>query len=218
MDPRLPFIHPSYALEQQLAEDNQRLEFLGDALLGFVIGDYLHGHYPLAKEGALTKLRANLVRRETLAGLARKLKLEEKILLGQGERKSGGAQKDSILADTFEAYLAWHYLEHGLRKARKFILECYRDELHALRDEPLEMDDPKSRLQEHCQVRCGAVPEYRLNGVSGPDHDRIFLMEVWLKGRRLGEGSGKSKKAAQQEAAEDALGRIRQSDRSDGSD
>jgi ribonuclease-3 len=208
MDPRLPFIHPSFALEQKLAEDNQRLEFLGDALLDFVIAEYLHSRYPLAKEGILTKLRASLVRKDALAELARQARLEEKILLGEGERRSGGAGKDSILADAFEAHLAWLFLEHGFRRARKFILECYKERFKALQDRPMEMDDPKSRLQEHCQLVSGEVPTYRAAGAAGPAHVREFRTEVWLGDRRLGEGTGRSKKASQQAAAENALLRL----------
>jgi len=208
MDSRLPFIHPSYALEQKLAEDNQRLEFLGDALLGFVIAEHLHEHYPLAKEGILTKLRASLVRRDTLAELARRMGFEEKVLLGEGERRSGGERKDSILADAFEAYVAWVYLEHGMRKARRMILECFSDRLKALQESPMEVDDPKSRLQEHCQAAFGQVPVYRLAGTEGPDHAREFRMEVLIGDRLLGTGAGGTKKTAQQAAALEAIERL----------
>jgi len=208
MDSKLPFIHPSYAHEQRLAEDNQRLEFLGDAVLGLLVAELLVEAFPLAREGTLTKLKAQLVRKEALASAARRLEFGRKILLGEGERKSGGAERDSNLADAFEAWLGWMWLEEGPKAARARVRECFCEALEALRDDPETLEDPKSLLQAICQERGLGLPEYRCTGEEGPDHAPIFRIRVWIRDRQAGEGAGPSKKAAEQAAAREALNQI----------
>ena len=208
MDPRLPFIHPSYAHEQHLAEDNQRLEFLGDAVLGLLVAEMLHEAFPLAREGTLTKLKIGLVRKETLAAAARRLDFGARLLLGQGERRSGGADRESNLADAFEAWLGWVWLEEGLRSARSRVRDCLRAELEALRGDPEALEEPKSRLQTLCQDSGLGLPEYRPAGEEGPDHAPQFRVRVYLGGRYAGEGSGPTKKTAEQAAARAALEKL----------
>lgn len=205
MDPRLPFIHPSYAHEQHLAEDNQRLEFLGDAVLGALVAEMLHEAFPLAREGTLTKLKIGLVRRETLAAAARRMGFGRKLLLGEGERRSGGADRDGNLADAFEAWLGWVWLEEGPKAARMRVRECFAGEVEALRAEPELLEDPKSLLQAWCQEQGLGLPEYRAASGEGPDHAPRFRVRVLVDGRPAGEGSGASKKAAEQAAAREAL-------------
>lgn len=208
MDPKLPFIHPSYAHEQQLAEDNQRLEFLGDAVLGLLASEMLYETFPLAREGTLTKLKVGLVRKETLAAAARRLGFGRKLLLGEGERRSGGAERDSNLADAFEAWLGWMWVEEGPKAARAKVRECLAGEMEALRDDPEALEDPKSLLQAACQERGLGLPEYRTTGEEGSDHARSFRVRVWIQDRQVGEGAGASKKAAEQAAAREALDQI----------
>ncbi len=205
MDPRLPFIHPSYAHEQRLAEDNQRLEFLGDAVLGLLAAEMVYEAFPLAREGILTKMKAHLVRKEALAAAARRLEIGRKLLLGEGERRRGGAERDSNLADAFEAWLGWMWLEEGPRAARSRVREWFSPDLEALRTDPDVVEDPKSLLQVRCQEEGLGLPEYRSVGAEGPDHAVQFRVRVLIGGRPAGEGVGPSKKAAEQAAAREAL-------------
>lgn len=187
---------------------NERLEFLGDAVLGMVIADILFERLPQAPEGDLTRLRAALVNRSSLAELARASGMEGALNLGQGERKSGGYRRESILADALEALIGAIYRDVGFAAAREFVLELYGSRLAGLPSAE-SLKDPKTRLQEFLQGRGRALPEYRVLGISGPDHAREFTVEVWLPSENWSQrGSGSSRRGAEQGAAEMALNRL----------
>ncbi len=186
-------------------ENNERLEFLGDALLNFVIAEALFNLFPHLREGKLTRLRANLVRGETLAELARELELGEHLLLGEGELKSGGFRRTSILADAMEAIIGAIYLDGGMAACRERILTWFDVRLSTLSAEP-HTKDPKTMLQEYMQQNRKPLPLYRVIESSGESHDREFLVECSIEGR--GEpttGKGSSKKVAEKQAAEKML-------------
>ena len=184
---------------------NERLEFLGDAVLNFVVAAALFERHPQADEGRMSRLRASLVKGEMLAELARELELGEVLLLGSGELKSGGWRRDSILADTLEAIIGAIYLDSGNEAARRFILEHYGDRLD--RDHSLQqLKDPKTRLQEYLQGRGKPLPEYRIIEVSGEAHEQLFTVECLVEGidAPLRE-SGASRRKAEQAAAQRAI-------------
>jgi ribonuclease III len=184
---------------------NERLEFLGDAVLGLVIADTLYDRLPEAPEGDLTRLRAALVNREALAQLARAAGLEGSLTLGEGERKTGGQRRESILADALEALIGASFQVAGFEAARDFVLRLYEERLSDLPSAE-SLKDPKTRLQEFLQGRGEALPDYRVLEVSGPDHRREFLVEAWLPGVGLGyQGRGPSRRRAEQMAAQTAL-------------
>jgi ribonuclease III len=192
---------------------NERLEFLGDAVLGLVIADALHQRLPQATEGDLTRLRAALVNRESLAELARVSGLEGQLTLGEGERKSGGHRRDSILADALEALIGASFAVAGFEEARRFVLAVFADRLADL-PSAQSLKDPKTQLQERLQGRGEGLPEYRILEVSGPDHKRQFVAEVWLPGRAWGQrGEGPSRRRAEQAAAAAALERMAAEDK-----
>ncbi|MCC9077174.1 ribonuclease III [Litorilinea aerophila] len=204
------FVHRSYlneAPDDEVLEDNERLEFLGDAILGFIVSEELFRRFPEQREGDLTNLRAALVRRETLARLAERLDLGDYLLLGHGEDESGGRQRSAILCATFEALVGAIYLEHGIDVARHFVLSQMEDEL-ALLQEGDYGKDPKSRLQEWAQEVFGAAPRYKVVDSEGPDHARIFTIQVSILQHPWGVGRGHSKQEASQAAAAMALHRI----------
>ena len=189
---------------------NERLEFLGDSVLSLVTSHFLYGRYRNLPEGDLTRIRASVVCEEALASFAKKIGLGEFLLLGKGESNSGGASKPAILADAFEATLAAIYLDAGERKGldavSTFLLPFLREAVEALPDAGGYHSDSKSRLQEFVQKGSEkGQPIYRLVGESGPDHDKTFVVDVYLDSNRIGTGSGHSKKAAEQAAARDAL-------------
>ena len=195
--------HSSYANEGNRGlESNERLEFLGDSVLGFVTARYLFST-DSAPEGELTKLRAALVCEKALSSYARALGLGEHLLLGKGERNNGGAQRPSILADAFEAVLASIYLDGGLEPAEAFVLPFLEQERSQQRR--AQFKDYKTALQEIVQQNPGERLEYELKSESGPDHDKKFVMEVHLNSNVIGVGRGKSKKEAEQQAAREAL-------------
>lgn len=186
----------------------ERLEFLGDALLGLVIGEWLYHRFPEAREGELSRFRATLVRRETLASIARENRLGDYLRLGSGELKSGGYRRDSILSDTVEALIGAHYLILGMEATREFILSLYGARLENLPSAE-SLKDPKTRLQEFLQSRNLDLPEYRLLGTSGQAHRQTF--RVRCKVAALGievEATGSSRRKAEQAAAEMALQRV----------
>lgn len=190
--------------------DYQRLEFLGDAVLGMLLAELLYHGHPDWDEGALSRLRSRLAGQDMLADRARTLGIGEFMLLGRGEEQSSGRTKDSILADVLESLLAALYLDGGLEVARSLIERLFAD----LAAEPQSLTlgrDSKSELQELLSVLGASMPEYSLFRESGPPHDRLFHFKVLLDGRCVGEGQGKSKKIAQQAAAAQALGSIRAS-------
>jgi ribonuclease-3 len=197
--------HPSLgAVPGATVRDNQRLEFLGDAVLQMVLTDELFRRYDAASEGPLTTARAHLVNRRTLAERARALELGEHLRLGRGEESSGGRQRGSALADAYEAIVGAIYLDGGLAAARAVILTQYRDELGGLEVMP-NLDNPKGELQERLQAASNEPPEYRIESATGPDHDRRFECVVVHRGVELARGRGRSKKEAESEAAALAL-------------
>jgi ribonuclease-3 len=188
------------------ARNNERLEFLGDALLNLVIAEYLFEHYPKASEGELSRLRASLVKGETLAELARSLKLGDWLNLGPGELKSGGFRRESILSDTMEAIFGAVYLDGGLVACRDLIVRLYRDWLVRLASAS-ELKDPKTRLQEYLQARQQALPVYTVLEVRGEPHEQYFTVECAVADTRA-VAAGSSRRKAEQEAARQMLGQI----------
>ena len=202
---RLAFVHTSYANEQGLKETNQRLEFLGDAVLGLFVGEMLYRHFPDLPEGDLTMRRAALVCEESLARLASQLELGRRLLLGRGEEQSGGREKPSVLADTFEAVLGAHYLELGSEATRGFVQELFGP---LLDDPPLPLRDARSRLQEYVQ-EAGLQLSFELVAQEGPPHKPIFTMAALVDQRELGRGQGGSKQEATARAAAEAYHALR---------
>ena len=206
---REALVHRSYLNENPSfpSTDNQRLEFLGDALLDFVAGDYLHRHYPKMREGELTTLRAALVKEETLARFAQALDLGRYLYLGRGEEESGGRERPSLLADVFEALVGALYLDGGLKAAQGFILRFLEPETERIVAQG-EVRDYKSLFQEEAQRRFQATPLYRTIDERGPDHNKVFTVEVLIEEKVYGRGEGTSKRAAEQGAARQALEKI----------
>ena len=196
-------IHPSYAQENKTQYNNQRLEFLGDAVLNFIAAEYLYKQYPDKAEGDLTKIRALVVCENALVDIACRIKLGSYILLGRGEDKSGGRQRKSILADTVEAIIGAIYLDQGLEQARDFILKHLEESIQTTADG--EVRDFKSRLQEIVQARCSHNVHYETIEERGPLHAKVFEVGVFYDHHLLAEGKGKSKKEAEQNAAERVL-------------
>jgi ribonuclease-3 len=202
----LAFTHSSYAREQGLDEpaDNQRLEFLGDAVLDLVFAAHLYETYPEMPEGDLTRLKAAVVRKSALASVARELELGQYILLGRGEEATGGRRKASLLADVVEALIGAVFLAGNFEDAREFVLEHFSSLLEDVESRD-SLRDHKSALQEILQARSMSPPSYRVVRTEGPPHDRWFTVEACLNGAVIGTGEGPAKRAAEQEAAEDAL-------------
>ncbi len=202
-------VHSSYVNENPYAAplSNERLEFLGDAVLGLVVADELFAAYPDQDEGQLTELRTLLVRRDTLAKTARRLKLGDDLYLGKGEEAGGGRTRPTNLAHAYEALVGAVFLDRGLSTARKFVRRSLEQEFQSLPARPFPLD-PKSRLQEMSQSRFQMPPQYRLVEAVGPDHDRRFTVEVVVNGRAMGKGQGLSKQEAEKEAAREALARL----------
>lgn len=210
---RLALTHPSVAHEQGTAvQHNQRLEFLGDAVLQLVLTSELYEKFPGIGEGPLTKARAQMVNRRTLANRGRRLGLGEHLILSRGEDSSGGRERPSALADTFEALLGAIFLDGGFDAARDFILRQFREEFGELGVIP-NLENPKGELQEMLQSNSAEAPQYQLESVSGPDHDRLFESAVYHRGVELGRGKGKSKKDSESRAALAALDQLRSKNR-----
>ena len=188
------------------SRNNDRLEFLGDAVLGSVIAAELYKHYPQASEGELSRLRSSLVRRESLAELAQQHLIGRYIKLGPGERKSGGHHRDSILADALEALFGAIYLDGGFAPCQQCILSLFAEKLGKVPDLD-KLKDPKTRLQEHLQSRQLALPEYAVMDISGDAHAQLFRVSctVSTTGNPVTEGKARSRRHAEQEAAEKML-------------
>ena len=181
--------------------NNERLEFLGDAILGMIIADYLYLHFPQEKEGRLTRLRANLVKQESLAEIGRNLKLGDYLNLGAGELKSGGFRRDSILADTVEAILGAIYLDSAsIDACKSCLLKWYGSRLQTITTEPT-LKDPKSRLQEYLQSHHLPLPVYTVTAVFGEDHNQTFHVQCQVENALPVQGSGNSRRYAEQAAA-----------------
>ena len=196
--------HSSYANEAKGKEEsNERLEFLGDSVLGFVVADYLFKNYTEFPEGDLTKNRSALVCEKACCGFAKQIDLGNYLRLSHGEQNSGGRTRSSILADAFEAVIAAIYLDAGMEEARSFILRFVLPMLKT--QKPKAFKDYKTALQEIIQQNPEEHLEYVLTGESGPDHDKHFTVEVHLNSNVIGKGGGRSKKEAEQQAAREAL-------------
>lgn len=204
--------HKSYSNERRGKErtQNERLEFLGDAVLSLVMSEYLAAEFPDSSEGGLSKLKAQLVSEASLARAARRMKLGRLLRLGKGEELSKGREKHSLLADALEALIAAVYLDGGLEASRTFTLRVLEEELSATRAEQARpgMDDFKTQLQEVCQKRFETLPRYETVRESGPDHEKVFEVELTIQGIMRGVGSGHSKKEAEQKAAKEALAQL----------
>jgi ribonuclease III len=185
--------------------DNESMEFLGDALLGFIIADILFREFPGFDEGQKSKAKAALVSTTTLARQAERLRLGDHLLLGRGEEKTGGRKKQALLADGYEALIAAIYLDGGIEQARGFIAREFAELVENVRRDGVAAQDYKSALQELLQARELPLPEYRLAGTLGPDHRKLFEIDVVVRGERLASATGPSKKDAEQEAARVAL-------------
>jgi ribonuclease-3 len=199
--------HKSYANENRIHDHNERMEFLGDAVLSLVVSEHLMKSCPDSTEGDLSRLRAAIVSEAALAAVSREIGLGEYILLGKGEDQTGGRNKDSLLADCLEALIASVYLDAGLESAEAFITRVFDAAIRktCTSGRPL---DYKTELQELCQERLKQLPEYRIVSETGPDHQKLFKIEVWIKGQFFGRGTGKSKKEAEQRSAREALERL----------
>ncbi len=195
--------HPSYAQEQGMVENNQRLEFLGDAVLNLVVARYLYIAFPNQPEGVLTKIRAKVVCERYLAKFARALNTGDYLILGRGEENSGGRNRNSILADALEAVIGALFLDQGLEYTESFVLKHMQKDIDAVADG--DFYDFKSRLQELVQSTSRENVTYEILKESGPAHDRTFVAGVSFQSRLLATGVGKTKKEAEQKAAEEAL-------------
>jgi ribonuclease-3 len=200
------FMHPSYVYEKDdgMVSDNQRLEFLGDAVINLAISHLLMETFPEMKEGHLSKYRASLVSENGLYYIARKLKLGDYLFLGKGEEQTNGRKKPSILTDALEALIGAIYLDGGFTSVFRVIARLFSP---LLKRKGLgnSINDFKTTLQEFSQEVFQSTPEYKLEKETGPDHDKTFYVTVYLKGDLIGRGKGKSKKDAEQKAAKEAL-------------
>jgi ribonuclease-3 len=209
-DPRLlqhALTHKSYANENKLPYHNERMEFLGDAVLNLVVSEHLMTTCPASTEGDLSRLRAAVVSEPSLAAVAREVGLGEYLLLGRGEEQTGGRNKDSLLADCLEALIAAVYLDGGKDGAAALILRFFEDLIKRTCAARGTLDY-KTELQELCQERLKLLPEYKVVSESGPDHQKQFEVELTIKGLLYGRGSGRSKKEAEQRAAKEALEKL----------
>jgi ribonuclease-3 len=201
--------HKSHVNEGKGSErkHNERLEFLGDAVLSLVISDYLAQRFPHLSEGALSKLKAKVVSEGSLAAAAKRLSLGARLKLGRGEELSKGREKASLLADALEAVIAAVYLDGGLEASRVFTLDVLGEELRRIesREAIPGGEDYKTQFQEWCQKRYETLPRYVTVRESGPDHQKLFEVEVQVEGKVVGTGQGRSKKEAEQMAARQAL-------------
>ncbi|MFQ5745080.1 MAG: ribonuclease III [Acidobacteriota bacterium] len=201
--------HRSFANEREDdIPDNEVMEFLGDAVLGLVVSELLYRRHPQLSEGQMSKLKAFLVSSGALARRAEEIDLGSCLLLGRGEEKTAGRAKDSLLANAFEAVIAAVYLDGGLEAATEFVDRTLWPQLAAVVQEEPSLRDYKSMLQERLQARDRSLPAYRVVDELGPDHDKLFRVELSVNGKVLSKGEGKTKKAAEQAAAEVALAQM----------
>ncbi len=205
---RRALTHRSYFNEHpEEGEDNERLEFLGDALLGFLVGELIYGRYPKLSEGQLTSLRSELVREKQLVKFATELGIGKQLRLGKGTIQDGGRQNPSLLSDAFEAIIGAYFLDSGIDKVREFVEPLFipvADDI-VLAQSAL---NSKSMFQEWALGKYGEIPQYFLIKESGPDHAKVYTTEVRLKGKLYGTGMGRSKQAAEKSAAQNALKKV----------
>ena len=199
--------HSSYANERwhNSLLSNERLEFLGDSVLGMLVAEYLFRSFPNRPEGELTRMRADMVCEKTLAAAANRIGLGDHLLLGHGEEQGGGRSRESILADAMESVIAASFLDGGIQAALKIVQQFILVEVPVTR---LHNVDYKTQLQELVQQKKNQTLSYALVGESGPDHDKQFEVEVSLNGKMVGKGTGRSKKRAEQDAARAAIGKL----------
>ncbi len=197
--------HRSYMNENKdVLEDNERLEFLGDAILNFIVAEWLYNHYPEKQEGFLTKVRAALVHTQQLSAFARKIELGPAILVGRGEASTGGRERDAILCDAFEALIAAMYLDTDIETVKDFIVPLLETESSEILKSHAE-EDVKSRLQEWAQAQGYASPIYVLMSESGPDHAKQFEVVALVNNRKIASGKGSSKQTAEKDAAVNSM-------------
>lgn len=200
----LAFVHCSYVNEdRRLHVHNERLEFLGDSVLGLIVAEYLYSHFPATAEGNLSLMRARIVEASSCAQFAQALNLQHHLLLGKGERMNDGRGKESIAADFFEALMGAIYLDGGLEAAKHFLFSHFSEDIKRLVQEPAS--NWKSLLQDYCQKLCQMTPTYTIVEQEGPEHNKSFTVAALLGDKKLGIGRGASKKEAQQAAAKAAL-------------
>lgn len=205
---RRALTHRSYINEHpEEIEDNERLEFLGDAVLDFLIAAMLYHRFPEMNEGQLTPLRSALVRTEQLAAFAQRVNLGPAIRLGKGEAEAGGRERESVLCSTFEAIIGALYLDSGFDAVKPLVDQLFLPEANSIVAEDSNID-AKSQFQVWAQSERGSTPRYRTVNQEGPDHDKVFTVEVLVNGEVYGMGAGRSKKVAEQLAAMDALRRV----------
>lgn len=195
--------HESYCHEKKNKFPSyEKLEFLGDTVLNLIISQYLYEKYPYFSVGQLAKTKAKLISRAILTTFGKKIQLGKYLFLGKGEEARGGRNRDSIISDSHEAVIGAIYLDQGMEKARNFVLQNFSEILEEINIKEL---DHKTTLQEYLQKKYKKLPVYKLADESGPAHQKIFTVQVWFKGQKLGTGRGNSKKAAEQAAAKKAL-------------
>lgn len=197
--------HSSYVHEQQCKESNERLEYLGDAVLDLIIGEFLYQKFPHWPEGSLSRVRASLVRESVLAAVSRTLQLGEHLRMGRGEEQSGGREKNSILADAFESLLGAVYLDSGLEGSRVFIEKVMKKWLDDAETFEKKLPDSKTRLQELLQVNGTISIQYQVEMISDPNEEQFFKAILYVNGERISEGDGRNKKESEQSAAARAL-------------
>ncbi|WNQ13701.1 ribonuclease III [Paenibacillus aurantius] len=205
---RQAFTHSSYVNENRISgnKDNERLEFLGDAVLELTVSEYLYDLHPGRSEGELTKLRASIVCEPSLVIFAEELEFGRFVLLGKGEELTGGRTRPALLADVFESFIGALYLDQGLEAVKAFLQKILFPKIST--DGKPQIVDYKTRLQEHTQQHGLGTLEYRIVEERGPAHEKEFVSEVWMEDGLLGRGSGRSKKEAEQQAAERALAKL----------
>ena len=205
--------HPSYLNEnpRQGTEDNQRLEYLGDAILDFICSEWLYHRFPEATEGRLTRLRASLVRTETLAAYAAQCGLDEALLLGKGEEENGGRKRPNNLCAAFEAYAGALFLDQGIQAIGTFVKPLFHTTLEEILRQESDKD-PKSLLQEWAQAHLGTLPSYKTIDSTGPDHAKQFTVAVFIGNQQYAVGIGSSKQAAAQVAAQQTLNQLASAD------
>ncbi len=203
----LAFTHRSFVNEnKEVNEHNERLEFLGDSVLGMIVAEYLYRYLPSTPEGELSYLRSRLVEATSCMNYVQKLDVEKYVLLGKGERLNSGRGRDSILADLFEAIIGAIYIDGGLESAQKFLFKNFSRDIEDILKTPIQ--NWKAQLQDFCQKTYQETPIYKVLSESGPDHSKTFSISVIINQEEVGSGVGPSKKEAQQEAAKDALSKI----------
>ena len=202
----LAFTHTSFANEVRGGVDNnERLEFLGDSVLGMITAEYLFSSFSNLHEGDFSKIKASVVSEDSLSEVALDMHLDRFLLMGKGEEMQGGKKKKAVLADCMEAVIASVFLDQGLERARGFVLSFMKAQVEKYLSDKLDFKDYKTMLQEYLQKKRKPLPQYRVVGQSGPDHDQEFLVEVEVMQKKYGPAKGKNKKGAEQAAAHAAL-------------